>query len=321
MAERARDQDPDQLHNAVCDASCPETFKSGPSAPKGSVGSHRFVKEGTYRYHCELHPNMVGFVVVTGAAPTTTTAPGATTTTSPHATTSSSTTSTTAPVVLTTEPTTTTAVPAIVASKPEPTSNDKNDSRKIALGSEADVDKAVKAARKAFTAWSQTSREARAAVLERILAEYNKRSADLGVKLGYHNHMGSLGESPEEVDRVMDVSDPRYVKLELDIAHYLQGGGDPVKAIRKYRDRLLFVHIKDVETIPKEESSRGRDFRFVELGRGRVDVPAAFKALEEVRFRGWAVIELDEVPDRSRSPKDSALISKNYLHDHLGFSL
>jgi len=111
------------------------------------------------------------------------------------------------------------------------------------------------------------------------------------------------------------------VKLELDIAHYLQGGGDPVKAIRKYRDRLLFVHIKDVETIPKEESSRGRDFRFVELGRGRVDVPAAFKALEEVGFRGWAVIELDEVPDRSRSPKDSALISKNYLHDHLGFSL
>ena len=157
--------------------------------------------------------------------------------------------------------------------------------------------------------------------LGRMLTEIGKRSADLGVKLGYHNHMGSLGESPEEVDRVMDVSDPRYVKLELDIAHYLQGGGDPVKAIRKYRDRLLFVHIKDVETIPKEESSRGRDFRFVELGRGRVDVPAAFKALEEVRFRGWAVIELDEVPDRSRSPKDSALISKNYLHDHLGFSL
>src|SRR5205085_7536808 len=99
-------EDPDQLHNAVCDASCPESFSSGPSAPKGSVGTHRFVKEGTYRYHCELHPNMVGFVVVTGAAPTTTTAPGATTTTSPHATTSSSTTSTTAPVVLTTEPTT-----------------------------------------------------------------------------------------------------------------------------------------------------------------------------------------------------------------------
>ena len=157
--------------------------------------------------------------------------------------------------------------------------------------------------------------------LGRMLTEIGKRSADLGVKLGYHNHMGSLGESPEEVDRVMEMSDPRYVKLELDIAHYFQGGGDPVKAIQKYRDRLLFVHIKDVETIPKEESSRGRDFRFVELGRGRVDVPASFKALEDIKFRGWAVVELDEVPDKSRSPKDSALISKNYLHDRLGFAI
>ena len=157
--------------------------------------------------------------------------------------------------------------------------------------------------------------------LGRMLTEIGKRSADLGVKLGYHNHMGSLGEAPDEVDRVMDSSDPRYVKLELDIAHYVQGGGDPVKAIQKYRDRLLFVHIKDVENIPKEQSSRGRDFRFVELGRGRVDVPAAMKALEDINFRGWAVVELDEVPDKSRSPKDSALISKNYLHDRLGFSL
>jgi inosose dehydratase len=157
--------------------------------------------------------------------------------------------------------------------------------------------------------------------LGRLLTEIGKRSADLGVKLGYHNHMGSMGQSPEEVDRVLDASDPRYVKLELDIAHYQQGGGDPVKAIQKYRDRLLFVHIKDVESIPKEQSSRGRDFRFVELGRGRVDVAAAFKALEEINFRGWAVVELDEVPDPSRTPKDSALISKTYLHDRLGINL
>ena len=157
--------------------------------------------------------------------------------------------------------------------------------------------------------------------LGRRITEIGKRSADLGVKLGYHNHMESMGQSPEEVDRVLDASDPRYVKLELDIAHYLQGGGDPVKAIQKYRDRLLFMHIKDVESIPKEQSSRGRDFRFVELGHGRVDVPATFKALHEVGFRGWAVVELDAVPDPSRSPKDAALISKNYLHDRLGFAI
>ncbi len=49
----------------------------------------------------------------------------------------------------------------------------------IALGGAADVDRAVKAARKAFTSWSRTTREERIAVLEGILAEYQKRSADL----------------------------------------------------------------------------------------------------------------------------------------------
>lgn len=52
-------------------------------------------------------------------------------------------------------------------------------SGKIALGSEVDVDRAVQAARKAFAGWSQTSREERLALFDRILAEYNRRSADL----------------------------------------------------------------------------------------------------------------------------------------------
>ena len=52
-------------------------------------------------------------------------------------------------------------------------------SGKIVLGAAADVDKAVKAARKAFATWSQTSREERLDVLQAILAEYQKRAADL----------------------------------------------------------------------------------------------------------------------------------------------
>ena len=50
---------------------------------------------------------------------------------------------------------------------------------KIAMGSAADVDKAVKAARKAFASWSQTTREERLEVLGRILAEYQKRFAEV----------------------------------------------------------------------------------------------------------------------------------------------
>src|SRR4029077_12122407 len=81
----------------------------------------------------------------------------------------------------------------------------------------------------------------------RVLTEIGKRTADLGIALGYHNHMGTIGERPDELDWILDAADPGVVKLELDIAHYQQGGGDPVKAVRKYADRLLFLHIKDVQ--------------------------------------------------------------------------
>ncbi|HSB26236.1 MAG TPA: sugar phosphate isomerase/epimerase [Pyrinomonadaceae bacterium] len=152
--------------------------------------------------------------------------------------------------------------------------------------------------------------------LGRVLTEIGKRASDLGVPVGYHNHMSSLGESPDEVERIMDAADPRFIKLELDIAHFQQGGGDPVRAIRQYRDRLLFLHIKDVEDLPATDT-RGRAYRFVELGRGRVNLPDVFQALKEVGFGGWAVIELDAVPDKSRTPKECAEISVKYVEEKL----
>jgi inosose dehydratase len=150
-----------------------------------------------------------------------------------------------------------------------------------------------------------------------LLTKIGRRATDLGIETAYHNHMHSIGQSPEEVDAILAASDPRYVKLLLDVAHYTQGGGDPVDAIRKYRDRLLFLHIKDVESVAGGSDS----YRFVELGRGRVDLPAVFHVLKEISFRGWAIIELDSVPDKARTPKDSAVISKNYLKEKLGITI
>jgi inosose dehydratase len=151
--------------------------------------------------------------------------------------------------------------------------------------------------------------------LSKALSELGKRTADLGIPLGYHNHMGSLSEHPEELDQIMSLADPRYVKLELDIAHYCQGGGDPVKAIEKFSDRLLFLHVKDVERVTEHT------YRFVELGRGLVDVPAIFQALQKINFRGWVIVELDEVPNNAHSPKEAAAANKQYLEEKLGFSI
>src|SRR5438876_1011368 len=132
--------------------------------------------------------------------------------------------------------------------------------------------------------------------------------------------LSSGGVRTEEVDQILQAMDPRFAKLELDVAHYFQGGGDPAKAIEKYGDRLLFLHIKDVEPAPSGANAK-RPFRFVELGRGRVDLPAAFAALHKVHFRGWAIVELDVVPDKARTPKESGAISKKYLEEKLGVTV
>ena len=155
--------------------------------------------------------------------------------------------------------------------------------------------------------------------LGRVLTEIGKRAADVGIPIGYHNHMNNLGERPDEVRWILDAADPKIVRLQLDTAHYLQGGGDPAKAIREYRDRLIFLHIKDVESpVPGATGDLSRSYRFVELGRGKVDLKAVFAALDEIGFEGWAIVELDSVPDKARTPKEANAVSKKYL-ESLGF--
>ncbi len=153
-----------------------------------------------------------------------------------------------------------------------------------------------------------------------LMTELGKRTADLGVQLGYHNHMGAMGQTPEGVEQIMAAADPRYAKLELDVAHYFQGGGDPVKAVEKYSDRLIFLHLKDVERLPGGAGEKA-GYRFVELGRGSVDLPGVVNALRKINFRGWGIVELDAVPDKARTPKESAIINKKYVEEKLGLKV
>lgn len=151
----------------------------------------------------------------------------------------------------------------------------------------------------------------------KLLTEIGKRAADQGVQIGFHNHMGSIAQSPEQLAKILDAADPRYVKLLLDVAHYKQGGGDPAAAVRQYADRLLFVHFKDVK--PADTSS---GYEFVELGQGTVDLPAVVAALRAIHFHDWAIVEFDREPKGStRTPKESAELSKNYVEHTLGLPL
>jgi inosose dehydratase len=129
--------------------------------------------------------------------------------------------------------------------------------------------------------------------------------------------MNTVGQPPESIDIILENSDPNYMHLELDIAHALQGGGDPAAIIRKHAKRLLFLHFKDVSgpTTPT-------GYEFCELGKGRVDLPAVFDALKAIKFRGWGIVELDRVPHGSTlSPKEANALSLHLLREKYGVKL
>ncbi len=75
---------------------------------------------------------------------------------------------------------------------------------RISLGSAVDVDRAVKAARKAFASYSQTSREERAALLEKIIAEYQKRYADMAAAIT--EEMGAPAALAQKAQAAMGVA-------------------------------------------------------------------------------------------------------------------
>jgi inosose dehydratase len=152
--------------------------------------------------------------------------------------------------------------------------------------------------------------------LGRLLTELGKRTTDVGVPLVYHHHMNSTGEKPTEVRAVLDAADSRHVRLLFDVAHYQQGGGDPVAAIREYRQWIDVVHLKDVRPTKAGAAGAAGSYEFVELGRGRVDLPGVIAALRDIAFDKWAIVELDRVPDPGRTAKESAEMNKRYLIEH-----
>lgn len=155
--------------------------------------------------------------------------------------------------------------------------------------------------------------------LAMLMNEIGKRTNEFGIMPIYHNHMDQLGETPEEVDIIVENCNPEYVNFLLDVAHYFQGGGDPAKAVIYHKDKLKALHIKDVGDLQGDEK---RNYQFVELGEGKMNLPDVFNALEEIQFEGWCIDELDRIPKGStRSALECHRISKKYIEEVLKYKL
>ena len=148
--------------------------------------------------------------------------------------------------------------------------------------------------------------------LAEVMNEIGAKTKEIGIQATYHNHMDQFGETPEEVELLVQHMDASKIKLLLDVAHYFQGGGNPAEAVLKYRQVLHSLHVKDVrQTEPR--------YRFVELGQGKVNLEEVFANLDKIKFKGFAIVELDAVPDAGKTPLSCAETSKVFLKDKIQY--
>lgn len=156
--------------------------------------------------------------------------------------------------------------------------------------------------------------------------ELGKMAIDSGLTLSYHPHLASIGETREGMDRILAATDPRYLKFQPDVAHMTLGGMNPADAIRAYRDRLAFFHFKDAvrevaaQAKTNRPAIRKAKVRFCEVGQGAVDYPAVLRAMDDVQFTGWIIVELDAYQQPPGGPAESARTNQLAMRK-MGFNL
>jgi inosose dehydratase len=141
-----------------------------------------------------------------------------------------------------------------------------------------------------------------------------------GIRTVFHHHCAGYIETPEEIEKLMALTNPDLLGLCLDMGHYAFGGGDPVKALKTYGERIWHVHFKDfdptVAQISKE--AKGDYFDaikkgiFCELGKGNVNFQSIVDELHNLNYNDWIVVEQDILPGMG-NPKHCAQSNRNFI--------
>lgn len=134
--------------------------------------------------------------------------------------------------------------------------------------------------------------------------------ANEGITLVYHHHMGTIVESPGEIDALMAATGP-HTHLLFDAGHCAFGGGDPVAVLTRHAARVRHFHAKNIRpAVTSRVRSEGLSFlqgvlagAFTVPGdqEGGVDFAPLLQILADVGYDGWIVIEAEQDPTQ-RNP-------------------
>lgn len=127
-------------------------------------------------------------------------------------------------------------------------------------------------------------------IMCRFYNQLGETANEMGFRAGLHNHLGQMVQDPVEIDRCMQLTDPRLFYFSPDTAHVHLAGGNVPEILNKHKSRLMLADYKDAK-----RGAVGADFResIYDLGDGEIDFPACHRVLRGIDFKGWLCVDLD----------------------------
>lgn len=140
-----------------------------------------------------------------------------------------------------------------------------------------------------------------------------------------HHHMGTGVQTADEIDMLMNITDPDLVYLLYDTGHLSFAGEDAITVLKKYINRVKHVHLKSIrKDIVEEAKEKGYSFleavragAFTVPGDGDFDFTPVFDILEEADYSGWIVVEAEQDPAKA-NPYEYACLARNYIREKTG---
>lgn len=159
------------------------------------------------------------------------------------------------------------------------------------------------------------------------LNEMGGVAAENDLKICYHHHVGTAVQTNDDVDRLMEDTDPDSVWLLLDPAHSVVGGGNPLSLARDHVTRIGHVHLKNTRE-PVLQRMRNDDLSFWDGLRegiftvpgdpeGMIDLEPILKVLDDAGYEGWLVVEAEQDPAKA-NPLEYFRMAREYLRDTVG---
>ncbi|WP_321829341.1 TIM barrel protein [Thalassovita sp.] len=150
---------------------------------------------------------------------------------------------------------------------------------------------------------------------------------EYGLTVGIHAHAAGFMDFEPELERLLNEVDEKILKICFDTGHHSYAGFDPVAFMKRYMDRISYMHFKDIDPKVKAEVIANRtgfydacgQGIFCNLGDGDVDFPAVRQLLLDSGFEGWCTVEQDCDPLLDPDPVGDAKVNREYL-ESIGFT-